>query len=312
MQKVSNHKKSASDGTINYNEVPRNVRLRPYFIIAPGMIILVGIMIPFLIAIFLSLTNYSFKNSTWHFVWFKNWLNMLKDAEFYHSLLVTFEYGIAATGVQMILGTIIALLLKKDTWFSKILKVLFTFPLMVAPAIAVLIWQLMTSNTVGVLEKFLNLFGIVNFPWASSAKTSMFTAVLIDTWVNLPFVLLLVLAGIQSLPKSPFEAAQVDGAGAWFTFKTLTFPMLKPFMYIALLFRLMASLQEFGIIFALSKGGPGDSLMTMSLTSYMDAFKYSKVGASLPYLLVLWLIINYSAKAIVKRQRKLAKQAQGF
>lgn len=311
MQKSLSSEKSDSPA-VHYNEVPRNVRMRPYFIIAPGMIILVGIMIPFIIAIFLSLTNYSFKNMTWHFVWFKNWINILKDQEFYHSLLITLEYGIFATGVQMLLGSGIALLLKKDTLFSKILKVLFTFPLMVAPAIAVLIWQLMTSNSVGVLEKFLNLFGVFNFPWASSSKTAMFTAVLIDTWVNLPFVLLLVLAGIQSLPKSPFEAAQVDGAGAWFTFKTLTFPMLKPFMYIALLFRLMASFQEFGIIFALSKGGPGDSLMTMSLTSYMEAFKYSKVGVSLPYLLVLWLIINYSAKAIVKRQRTLAKQAQGF
>jgi multiple sugar transport system permease protein len=165
MQKVSTPQKSASAGTTNYNEVPKNIRMRPYLIIAPGMIILIGIMIPFLMAIFLSLTNYSFKNASWHFVWFKNWLNMLKDAEFYHSLLVTFEYGIAATGAQMILGSIIALLLKKDTWFSKILKVLFTFPLMVAPAIAVLIWQLMTSNSVGVLEKFLNMLGIVGFPW---------------------------------------------------------------------------------------------------------------------------------------------------
>ena len=314
MQKVSAPKKSDPAGRAGppENEVPRNIRMRPYFIIAPGMIILIGIMIPFFMAIFLSFTNYSFKNINWHLVWLKNWIGMFKDAEFYHSLLVTLEYGILATGVQMILGSVIALLLRKNTLFNKILKVLFTFPLMVAPAIAVLIWQLMTSNSVGVLEKFLNLIGVFNFPWASSAKTAMFTAVLIDTWVNLPFVLLLVLAGIQSLPKSPFEAAQVDGAGAWFTFKTLTFPMLKPFMYIALLFRLMAALQEFGIIFALSKGGPGDSLMNMSLTAYMEAFKYSKVGASLPYLLVLWVIINYSAKAIVKRQRALAKQAQGY
>lgn len=304
--------KTTSEKEINYNEIPKKIQRRPYYIVAPGMIILVGIMIPFAIAIFLSFTNYSFKNEHWHWVWFENWLNMLQDPEFYHSLLTTLEYGVFATGVQLILGGVVALLLKKDTLFSKILKVVFTFPLMVAPAIAVLIWQLMTSNSVGVLEKFLNIFGVYNFPWASSSGTAMFTAILMDTWVNTPFVLLLVLAGIQSLPKSPFEAAQVDGANAWFTFKTLTLPMLKPFIYIALLFRLMAALQEFGIIYALSKGGPGDSLMTLSLTAYMESFKYSKVGASLPYLLVLWVIVNYSAKAIVNRQRKLAKQAQGY
>lgn len=311
MAKLKKNKTSASS-EINYNEMPKNIRMRPYYIIAPGLIILIGIMIPFVSAIFLSFTNYSFRLPNWKWVWFKNWIKMFSDPGFYHAIGVTIRYALYATGVQMILGTIIALLLKKDTRYSRILKVLFTFPLMVAPAIAVLIWQLMTSNSVGVLEKFLNVIGIFNFPWASSHATAMFTAILIDTWVNTPFVLLLVLAGIQSLPKSPFEAAQVDGASAWFTFKTLTFPMLKPFMYIALLFRLMASLQEFGIIYALTKGGPGNTLMNTSLTAYMTAFQYQRLGEALPYLLVLWLIVNITAKKLVTRQRKLAKQAQGY
>lgn len=297
---------------INYNEMPRNVRLRPYFIIAPGLLILIGIMIPFISAIVLSFTNYSFKFPNFNFVGLKNWIGTLTDKAFYHSLWVTLQYAFCTTVTQMLLGTGIALLLKKDTKFSRILKVLFTFPLMVAPAIAVLIWQLMTSNSIGVLEKALNLIGIYDFPWAASHSTALFTAVLIDTWVNTPFILLLVLAGIQSLPKSPFEAAQVDGAGSWFTFKTLTFPMLKPFMYIALLFRLMAALQEFGIIFALTKGGPGDTLMNISLTSYLTAFQFQKLGVAMPGLLMLWLFINFTAKRLVTRQRKLARQAQGY
>lgn len=297
---------------VNYNEIPKHVRRRPYYIIAPGLLILIGIMIPFVAAIFLSLTNFSFKIPKWSFVGLKNWINTLTDPAFFHSLWVTIKYAFCATVTQMLLGTGIALLLKKDTLFSRILKVLFTFPLMVAPAIAVLIWQLMTSNSIGILEKVLNIFQIFDFPWAASHTTALFTAVLIDTWVNTPFVILLVLAGIQSLPKSPFEAAQVDGASAWFTFKTLTLPMLKPFIYIALLFRLMAALQEFGIIFALSKGGPGDTLMNISLTSYLTAFQFQKLGVALPGLLILWVIINFSAKWLVGRQRMLAKQAQGF
>lgn len=295
-----------------YNEVPAKIRRRPYFIIAPGLLILIGILIPFATAIILSFTNYSFKLPTFKFVGLKNWINTLTDPDFYHSLWVTLKYAFFTTATQMLLGTGVALLLKKDTKFSRVLKVLFTFPLMVAPAIAVLIWQLMTSNSIGVLEKLLNIFGVFDFPWAASHTTALFTAVLIDTWVNTPFVLLLVLAGIQSLPKSPFEAAQVDGASSWFTFKTLTLPMLKPFMYIALLFRLMAALQEFGIIFALSKGGPGDTLMNISLTSYLTAFQFQKLGAALPALLILWTIVNYTAKFLVNRQRKLAKQAQGY
>ncbi len=296
---------------VNYNEIPAYIRRRPYYIIAPGMLILIGILIPFITAIILSFTNYSFRLPQFKFVGLRNWTGMITSPEFWHALSVTLRYGFFATLTQMLLGMGVALLLKKDTKYSRILKVAFTFPLMVAPAIAVLIWQLMTSNTVGVLEKVLNIFGIYNFPWAASHETAMFTAVLIDTWVNTPFVLLLILAGIQSLPKSPFEAAAVDGAGAWFTFKTLTFPMLKPFMYIALLFRLMAALQEFGIIYALSKGGPGNTLMNISLTGYINGFTYQKLAGALPYLLVLWLIINKAAGFLVKRQRHLAKQAAG-
>lgn len=298
-------------GKINYNEIPAAIRRRPYCVVLPGLLILIGIMIPFVTAIALSFTNYSFKLPTTKFVFLKNWINLFTSADFYHSLLVTLEYAVLCTGVQMLLGSCVALLLRRENPFSRVLKVLFTFPLMVAPAIAVLVWQLMTSNTVGVLEKFLNLLGIFNFPWAASNKTAMFTVVLIDTWVNMPFVILLVLAGIQSLPKSPFEAAQVDGAGAWFTFKTLTFPLLKPFMYIALLFRLMASLQEFGIIFALTKGGPGNTLMNISLTGYLTGFTYQTLGKALPYLLVLWFIVNITARFIVKRQRQLTLQAAG-
>jgi multiple sugar transport system permease protein len=125
-------------------------------------------------------------------------------------------------------------------------------------------------------------------------------------------VILLVLAGLQSLPKSPFESAKIDGGSAWFNFKNLTLPMLKPSLYIALLFRLMAALQEYAVIFALTKGGPGDTLMSLSLTSYQKGFTFQKFGSAIPYILVLWLIINVLAKWIVKRQRNAQKQASGL
>ncbi|GHV74627.1 ABC transporter permease [Spirochaetia bacterium] len=307
--------KSKQDAAaINYNELPRNIRMRPYYIILPGMIILIGIMIPFLVAILLSFTNASYRLpiDRWKLIGLRNWIGMLTNPEFYHAVFVTLSYAICATGSELLLGMGIAFLLRKDNRYSRILKVVFMFPLMVAPAIAVLIWQLMLSNSVGIVEKLLNLFGLFNFPWAGSPKTALFTVVFIDAWVNTPFVMLLVLAGIQSLPKSPFEAAQVDGAGAWFTFRTLTLPMLKPYIYIAVLFRSMAALQEFGIIFATTKGGPGNTLMNISLTAYLTAFTYQKLAQAMPYLLVLWIVVNVTANFLVKKQRKYAKEAAGL
>ncbi len=292
-------------------EIPAIVRARPYLIMAPALLITVGIMFCFFSAIFFSLTNYSFRLPSWHFIGLKNWIDMFMDVDFWHAVLVTLQYSAATTIPEMLLGLGIALLLSHQNWFTRILKLVLIFPLMIAPVIATLIWQLMTNTSVGVIEKFLNIFGIYNFPWAASSSTALFTAALVDIWVFTPFVIVLVSAGIGSLPKSPFEAAKVDGGSAWFTFKTLTLPMLKPFLYIALIFRLMAALQEYAIIFALTKGGPGNTLMNLSLTAYNTGFAFLKFGASLPYILFLWIIIYFISKKLVSNYLATQKKAAG-
>ncbi|RKY59494.1 MAG: sugar ABC transporter permease [Candidatus Neomarinimicrobiota bacterium] len=300
-----------ASSAIDYGKKPFWVQARPYLIMAPALLITVGILYPFVTAIYYSLTNYSFRTTTFRFVGLKNWIQMFSEPEFWHAILVTGKYAVASTGTEMLLGLGIALLLSRESKFTRILRVLLIFPLMIAPVIATIIWQLMINNSVGILEKFLNLFGVYDFPWASSAKTALLTATMIDVWVYAPFVVLLILAGLQSLPKSPFDAARIDGGSAWFTFRTLTLPMLKPFIYIALIFRLMASLQEFAIIFALTKGGPGNTLMNLSITGYTTGFAYLKFGESLPYVLVLWLIIFLISRKLVSRWLLVQQTATG-
>lgn len=295
------------------NRLPFKTRIRPYLIVAPALLITIGIMIPFVMAIFLSLTNYSFRFPSFKFIAFQNWSKILWSSEFWRALWVTLKYAFFSTLVEMVLGVGIAMLLNSlNNWFSKFLRVALIFPLMIAPITATIVWQLMLNSSVGIVEKFLNLFGVFNFPWAAAPATAMMTVVMIDMWVNTSFVMLLVLAGLQSLPKSPFESAKIDGGSAWFNFINLTLPMLKPSLYIALLFRLMAALQEYAIIFGLTKGGPGDTLMNLSLTSYQTGFKFQRIGQSLPYILVLWLIVNFAAKFIVKKQRAAQRQASGL
>ena len=306
---AANNKSSAKS---ELNKVPLKTRVRPYLIVAPSLIITIGIMVPFVMAIWYSLTNYSFKLPTHKFVWIKNWVTMLGDASFWSAVRISLMYGIISTAIEILLGLGVAILLNNlNNGLSRVLRVLLVFPLMVAPVTATIIWQLMLNSSVGIVEKFLNIFGVYNFPWAASPKTAMMTVILIDVWINTAFVILLVLAGLQSLPKSPFESAKIDGGSAWFNFRNLTLPMLKPSLYIALLFRLMAALQEYAVIFALTKGGPGDALMSLSLTAYQKGFKFQKFGSAIPYILVLWLIINITAKQIVKLQRTAQKRAAG-
>lgn len=296
-----------------YNRVPFSTRVRPYLIVVPSLIITIGIMVPFVMAIWYSLTNYSFKRPTFKFIGIDNWVTMLGDPSFWGAIKITLLYGIISTVLEMLIGLGVAILLNSlNNALSKVLRVLLVFPLMVAPVTATIVWQLMLNSSVGIVEKLLNIFGIYNFPWAAAPETALMTVILIDVWINTAFIILLVLAGLQSLPKSPFESAKIDGGSAWFNFINLTLPMLKPSLYIALLFRFMAALQEYAVIFALTKGGPGNALMSLSLTAYQKGFKFQKFGAAIPFILILWLIINIAAKRIVHLQRNAQKQAAGL
>ena len=296
----------------HYLKRPFRDRAKPYLIIAPALLLTIGILYPFGMSVYYSLTNLSSRRPSVSFIGFANWVEMFSDASFWHAVWVTLKYAFVTTASEMLLGLGVALLIcKKDNFFSRSLKVLLVFPLMVAPVIATIIWQLMTNTSVGIIEKFLNLFGVYGFPWASSPSTALFTAALIDIWVYTPFVIVLVVAGINSLPKSPFESAQIDGGSPWFTFKNLTLPMLKPFLYIALIFRLMAAMQEYGIIFALTKGGPGDTLMNLSLTAYNKGFAFLKFGEAMPYILFLWVIIYFISKKLVSNWLQVQKRASG-
>ncbi|MCL2366609.1 MAG: sugar ABC transporter permease [Oscillospiraceae bacterium] len=296
----------------NINTVQFKTRIRPYLIIAPALLVTIGILIPFAMSIFYSLTNFDFRRRDYDFVGLRNWIGMFTSDVFWHALWVTIRYAFFSTGFALLFGLGVAMLLTSiDNAFSRILRVALVFPLMVAPVISTLIWNLMLNNSVGIVERFLNLFGIFGFPWHASHGTAMMTAVMIDVWVNTPFVIVLIMAGLQSLPKSPFESAKIDGGSAWFNFRKLTLPILKPYIYVALLFRLMASLQEFGIIFALTSGGPGNTLMNLSLSAHQRGFRFFEVGISLTYILFLWVVIFILAKQIVKRWQIAQRTATG-
>ncbi|HUC94042.1 MAG TPA: sugar ABC transporter permease [Paenibacillus sp.] len=291
--------------------IPFSRKARPYLILAPALLLTIGILIPFFTSVYYSLTNYSFKYQDFSFVGLRNWTRMLSDPSFWHSVWVTVQYAFFSTAVEMVLGIAIALMLNQENLLSRALRMVLIFPLMIAPVIATLIWQLMTNSSVGVISYWLRAIGIKDFLWGASPSTAMFTVVLIDAWVYTPFVIILVLAGLRSLPKAPFESAMVDGGSAWFTFKTLTLPMIKPLLLIALLFRMMISLQEFSIIFALTRGGPGDTLMSLPLTAYNEAFTYKELGTALPYMIVLWVFVYIVSHYMIRYWSQSQKKASG-
>ena len=289
----------------------RQKALRPYLVLAPSFLLTIGILIPFFVAIFYSFTDLTLRSPEYEMVGFKNFVDTFTNSDFWHSVGVTVRYAFFATAVEMVLGMIIALLLTHESAFSRFLRLILIFPLMIAPVIGALIWLLITNPTVGILRVPLGWIGLGDFRWSADPDWALFSLVIIDVWIYTPFVVILVLAGLRSLPKAPYEAALIDGGSAWFVYKNLTLPMLAPVLLIALVFRMMTSLQEFGIIFATTKGGPGDRTLSVAVASYNEAFPYYNLSGAIPMLLFLWFMIYVVCFILIGFWRKAQKAASG-
>lgn len=291
-----------------------SVRMRPYLIALPALLVLIGILYPFLTAIYYSLTAYTLNRpgSVNTFVGLRNYTRMFTDPDFFYSTYITFAYALLSTGVELGLGLVIAMLLNRESRLARILTPLLIFPMMIAPVIGALIWKMMMQPSVGILNPMLNAVGLPSLQWAAVPETALFSVVLVDVWMFTPFAALILTAGLRSFPNAPFEAARVDGASFWFTFRNLTLPMLSPFILIVLVFRLMDSLKMFDIIFAMTEGGPGNTLMTYQLTAYRTSIQYQRLAQGLPYAILLYIIIYITSQYLIKLWGRAQRRAAGY
>lgn len=292
------------------NPVSAKEKWAPYLILGPAFLVVGVVLIPFFISVYYSLTDYRLTRPDIDFVWFRNYARILTSETFWNSVRVTFTYAFLAVIIETVLGIVIAFLLNTETLMAKIFKPFLLMPLMIAPLITTLMWRLMMSPEFGVLNYFLSFLGMRDFPWATSPDTAMFTVLLVEVWTFTPFIALLVLAGLKALPREPFEAAQVDGSKKWFTLKNITFPLLTPYIAIAVIFRLIDSLRQFDIVFGMSKGGPGDTLMNFQVYGYTSTFTYMKPAEGLTYIIINWIIIyvisTYMVKYLTKVQNRVS------
>lgn len=284
----------------------------PYLLSLPALLVCIGILIPFVTAVSYSFQRYnlSFPDAR-GYIWFENYLNLFTDAPFWNTVRVSLIYTVATVGVQLVLGLCIALLLQRRSKVNNAMSVLLILPLMVAPAIASLMWKLMTNPGFGVLNYLLRMVGIDDFGWSSRPESAMFTVVLVDTWVYTPFITVLLLAGLRALPRAPFEAAELDGVPASFVFFRITLPMLMPYILTAGMFRMLDSIQQFDIIYSMTQGGPGDTLTVFQVQAYLEAFSFSNIGKSAALVLVLWAITYALSTLFIKHWLKLRQKARG-
>src|SRR5918994_917534 len=271
----------------------RRRSLLPYLLSLPALLACIGILVPFFTAVGYSLQRYNLATPyTRAFIGLENYLDLFTDPAFWNTIRISLLYTLLTVGAELLLGLGIAMLLVRRTLVNNVMSVLLILPLMTAPAIAALMWKLMTNPNFGILSYLVAQAGFSDFRWASSPTTALFTVVLVDVWVYTPFMIVLLLAGLRALPRQPFEAAALDGVPASFVFFRITLPMLAPYIITAVLFRMLDAIQQFDIIYAMTQGGPGDTLMVFQVLAYLEAFTFTSIGRSAAMMMVLWLITN--------------------
>ncbi len=287
-------------------------RVLPYLLSLPALLVCIGILIPFFTAVVYSFQRYRL-SQPWAraFNWGENYLNLLTDSSFWNTVRISLLYAGITVVVELLLGLGIALLLQKRSRINNFVSIMLLMPLMTAPALAALMWKLMTNPGFGILSYGMGLIGLHDFRWASSPSTALLTVVLVDVWVYTPFIMILLLAGLRSLPTQPFEAAALDGVPRSFVFWRITLPMLTPYILTATLFRLLDSIQQFDIIYAMTQGGPGDTLLVFQVEAYLNFFQSTNVGRSAALLIILWAITYFLSTIFIKNWLRLRERAHG-
>jgi len=261
----------------------------PWIMTAPATLAMIGIMYPFAIAVYYSFTNYRIVSQTYSFVGLRNYVRMFSDPNFWEAMGNTLMFAACALAVELSLGFLIALLLNRQVKGVSIVRALLLLPLMVPPVISGMMWKTMLASGSGPVNY---LLGLGTYAWFSNPWSARFVVVFIEIWSSTPFVALVLLSGLQSLPREPFEAAQVDGAHFWFILRRLMLPMLQPFILVVLLFRVVDVIKLFDIIFATTGGGPMYVTTTIPILVYKEVFISYNLGSAIAKVLMLW-VINY-------------------
>jgi len=281
----------------------------PIFASLPALLIVILILVPFGYSIYYSMTDTSLIQTEVNFIGFDNYLKYFESGLFWHNFKVTFSYTFLALFFEFLLGFIIAFSLSQDTFLGKVLRPFVLFPLMIAPIIGTIMWKLMMNPQFSVLNFILSPFGITKeFPWATSSSSSLYSAVLIDVWMFTPFIAIIILAGLKGIPPRVMEAANVDGLSRFTVLRKITLPLLMPFIVICLVFRFIDSIAQFDIIFGLTRGGPGNTLMAFQVEAYTQVFNYYNVGYGSSIMLIMWLIVFVVCNYLIKYWSKLRER----
>ncbi len=278
----------------------------PYLFLAPAVITLLALTIyPFLYSIYISFFSFKGGNPS-QFIGLNNYIRLLNDGLFWNSIKVVILYTICSVSLELILGLALALFFTQPLRLRGLWRSLMIIPMMLTPVVIGVIWRLMYDPNFGIIAYLLRSVGLAPIEWLAHGNLAFIAVVLVDVWNWTPFMFLVLLAGLESLPVEPFEAARMDGASRLQILRDHTLPLLTPTLLVALLIRSMDALRIFDHIYVMTTGGPGSATEVASLYLYKTAFKFSDFGYAAAGLFVLMILITVLSRLYL---RVLGKEA---
>lgn len=218
-----------------------------------------------------------------------NYIKIFQDAEVWHSVWLTLQFTVLSVSLEMLLGFLIAMFLNGDFRGCKFVRVVVLLPMMLSPTVVALVFKLMLNYDRGVINEVIStLFGRAARQVWLGKDWAFFSVLAVDIWINTSFVVLNVLAGLQSVSVDIMEASVIDGANAWQRATRITIPLIKPVLLVALIFRTTFALRNFPIAYVLTGGGPANYTQFYALELYKEAFTKYNVGyaSALSWLLI--------------------------
>jgi multiple sugar transport system permease protein len=285
-------------------EVPisRRGRRLGWGLVVPALIVLILVnAAPLIYGTVLAFYHWSLVDpSPPRFVGLQNFIDLITgDTEFQQAAIQTLKLMVIALPIEGVLGLAIAVLLDQGLFGSRLVGTLLLVPMTISSAIIGFLFGTLFDESLGPINYLLSLAGIPGPAWLSSPALSLPSIALVDAWQWTPFLVLIYLAGLRSLPTEPIEAAKADGAGPWQRFWYVTLPLLAPILFLGLLLRAMDLFKTFDIIYLLTYGGPGTSSEVLSFYGYKTGFLLFQIGygSAISFLMVqvfiLFIVIYY-------------------
>jgi len=287
-------------------------RLTPYLFIAPAaVVLLIALFYPIAYMVWGSFRDWDPSQSIGdtEFVGLANYARLLSDPAFHASFWVTLIFAFTVVSVGMVLGVGLALLLDRNIRGMSVLRTLFILPMMIAPVVVGLVWRYMFHQTYGTFNRFLQAVGLPTIDWLG--QNALLSVIIADIWQWTPFIFILSLAALQSLPRSALEAARIDGATGWQQIIYIKLPLMMPVLIVTMLLRLIDAFKVLEVILVLTGGGPGLQTEILALRIARTAREFRELGeaaAMSNYLLMLLMVLTLGMFAFTRWQEARARR----